>query len=201
MRLANFPLKVSKFLAVALLLAGPVYAAQLINVTGNGVELTYVSVDCAGANETGIVVAGTTFVGKQISVQNCAAGGFTFNESATLTNSLAISDGADITIANTKTVTGTYNLFGDAAKAGSGTYTPDANTKWGAAYADRIDAGTAIAGLHTSGSNLITGGDAGGNGYLYGNGVDIGANEVEQSIPAPPSKKIKWKLTKLYTVP
>ena len=160
-------------------------------------ELTYVSVDCAGQNETGIVVAGTTFVGKNLSVQNCAGGGYTFNETATLTNSLAISAGDDITIANTKTVTGTYNLFGDAAKAGLGTYSDGGSTTlWSAAYADRKGNAVAINGLHSTGNTdvdigaleqgcvdsgepnplifgrpkitgTITGGDYAGNTHIY----------------------------------
>lgn len=175
MKLANYPLIISIFL----LLVFPVYAAELINVTGDGVELTYVSVDCNGENEVGVTVAGATFVGQHLSVQNCAGGGFTFNETATLTNSLAISAGADITVALLKTVTGTYNLFGDAASAGLGTYTPDANTKWSGAYADRIDTGTAIALLHVG--SAIVGGDASGITSLRGYGIDKGALEQPQS--------------------
>ena len=173
---------------IVLLLATPVFAAQLVNVTGNNVELTQVSVDCSAENEIGVVVSGTGFVGKQISVLDCAGGAYSFAESATLTNSLGISAGADITIAIGKTVTGTYNLFGDTSDSvGDGTYTPDANTKWSEVYADRIDNGVAIDGLHTSGSYLITGDDACGNSFLYGSGIDIGACEQMKRLDGTPS--------------
>jgi hypothetical protein len=69
--LVKFPLIVVLALG---LFAAPCWAAQLINVTGNGVVMQYVSVDCAGANEIGIAVSGTTFTGNNISVHNCAGG-------------------------------------------------------------------------------------------------------------------------------
>ena len=195
MRLANFPLVVS----ILLLLAAPVYSAQLINVTGDGVELTYVYVDCNGENEIGITVAGASFVGKNISVQNCAGGAYAINETATLTNSIGISAGADVTIAADKTLTGTYNLFGDAAKAGDGTYSDGSSTSlWSAAYTDRIDAGAAIESLHTG--KTIVGGDAAGVLYLFGAGIDIGAYERPKFIDGIPGKM--WDATpKYYTVP
>lgn len=173
------------------------FSAQLINVTGNDVTLTYVDVDCAGQNEVGITVAGTGFVGQQISIQNCVAGGFTFNETAALTNSLAISVGADITIAADKTVTGLNNLFEQAAKAGDGTYSDAGSTTlWSAAYADRIDVASAIVGLHTG--STIVGGDALGILRLYGNGIDIGSFEKIKKRWLVPPLKI---LPVYYTVP
>lgn len=51
-----------------------------------------------------------------------------------------------------------------------------------AAGSSAIDAGTAVTGLHTSGSNLITGGDAAGNTKLYGSGIDIGAYERKKFL-------------------
>lgn len=142
MKFANC--KTKQLLAAAFLLfAAPALAAELINVTGNGVELTYVSVDCNGENEVGITISGTGFVGKQLSSLNCAGGAYAFNEDATLSYSLGISVGDDLAIAAGKTVTGLNNLFGDAAKAGDGTYSDAGSTTlWSAAYADRLDAGT-----------------------------------------------------------
>jgi hypothetical protein len=137
-RLANFPIVIS----ILLLLVAPCFSAELINVTGNGVELTYVSVDCNNENEVGITVTGTGFVGLNISVQNCVAGGFVFNETGTLTNSRVFLIGNDITIASSKMVTGTYNLFGDAAKAGDGTYLDEGSTsKWSASEFVKPSAG------------------------------------------------------------
>ena len=195
MKLANFPL----FVSILLILAAPAWSAQLINVTGSGVELTYVDVDCAEENEVGVVVAGASFVGKNLSVQNCAGGAYAINETAALTNSIGISAGADITIAADKTLTGTYNLFGDAAKAGDGTYSDGGSTSlWSAAYADRIDAGVAIALLHVG--KTIVGGDAAGILYLYGAGIDIGAFERPKFLDGIPGKM--WDATpKYYTVP
>lgn len=64
-----------------------------------------------------------------------------------------------------------------------------------------IDAGTPITGLHTSGSSVITGGDAGGNTRLYGSGIDIGAYERPVWVYGPPAKKGLWDSPKFYTVP
>ena len=177
-------LRVSQMVAtLVILIVGQSWGAELVNVTGSGVELTYVSIDCAGENEGGLTIAGASFVGKHISVLNCIAAGIIVNETATLTNSLAISDGADVTIAADKTLTGTYNLFGDAAKAGAGTYSDGGSTSlWSAAYADRRDSGVVIEGLHDG--TTIIGGDALGNTQLFKCDwsllglVDIGAVEL-----------------------
>ena len=187
------------FIFILLLLVIPSisFSTQLINVTGNDVTLTYVDVNCADENEVGVIVAGTGFVGQHLSVQNCTAGGFTFNETATLTNSLAISVGADITIATDKTVTGLNNLFEQAAKAGDGTYSDAGSTTlWSATYADRIDAAVAIVGLHTGHS--IVGGDSFGLLNLYGDGIDIGSSEKIKKRWLIPPLKI---LPVYYTVP
>ena len=199
MKLANFPLVISIFLMLVI----PCAASAQITVTGDGVTLTYVSVDCAGASEVGIAVTGEGFTGQNLSVLNCASGGFTFAEDSTLTNSLAISDGDDVSIADTMKLTGTYNLFGDAAKAGDGTYSDGGSTsKWSASYADRIDAGSAIALLHVG--SAIVGGDAAGNTKLYkcttAGGVDIGALEKPCFADGLPGKV--WDSTpRIYTVP
>lgn len=51
------------------------------------------------------------------------------DEDATITNVIGYNTlGNDITIAAAKTVTGTYNLFQDAAKAGAGTYSDGSST-------------------------------------------------------------------------
>lgn len=63
-----------------------------------------------------------------------------------------------------------------------------------------IDAGAPITGLHTSGSNLITGGDAAGNVFLYGNGIDIGAYEMWQGHDQQ-FFDFFGKVPHLYTVP
>lgn len=186
------------FIATVLLasLVTHLNAAQLINVTGNGVELTYVSVDCNNENETGVVVSGTGFVGKQIEVLNCAGGGFSFGASATLINSLALSAGADITVSAGE-VTGLNNLFGDAGEAGAGTYT-SATTLFSSSYAARIDTGSAIALVHV-GSDIV-GGDACGNAKLFGLGVDIGACEEAKFLDGLPAKV--WDTNpEYYTVP
>lgn len=180
-RLANFPLYFGRLLAAAiLLLAIPVGAAQLVNVTGNGVELTYVSVDCAGQNEVGVVVSGAGFVGKHIASQNCAGGAYSFSGATpTLTNSLGLSAGADVTIAAGVTLTGTYNLFGDAARAGTGTYLDGSSTTlWSSTYDARIDAG---APLWTYAAHP---GDVNGD-KVSGARPDIGAVEDQQELAAP----------------
>jgi hypothetical protein len=155
--------------------------AQMVKVTGNNVALTYINIDCSSVNEVGMLVTGTGFIGQQLSAQNCVAGGFQFNESATLKNSLAISDGADITIATGKTVTGTYNLFGDVNTLGA-KYSDIGNTTfWSSTYDNRLDNGGVIIGLHSG--RIVLGGDATGNTKLYKcrssriGVVDIGSDE------------------------
>ena len=56
--------------------------------------------------------------------------GLAFSANATLTNVIADETGADITITAGDTVTGSHNLFGDAAASGDGTYS-DTATRWG----------------------------------------------------------------------
>jgi hypothetical protein len=88
-------------------------------------------IDCG---DTGGAVGLTVTAAATIlnaTVVRCPGGAFSFNESATLKNSIGYGDGDDITIAAGKTVSGTSNIFGDAAKAGAGTYTNVAGTQWG----------------------------------------------------------------------
>jgi hypothetical protein len=53
------------------------------------------------------------------------------DDNLVLKNSISVNTyGNDITIASGKTVTGTSNIFGDAAKSGSGDYTNVSGTLW-----------------------------------------------------------------------
>lgn len=100
-------------------------------VTANDVTISYALIDCEDAvGQVGLTISGTGFIGNNITIVRCPGGGFVFNEDAALKNTIVYTDGDDISIAAGKTVTGTTNLFGDAAKAGAGTYTDVAGTQW-----------------------------------------------------------------------
>jgi hypothetical protein len=145
--------------------------------------LNYALIDCQNtASAVGLTVpAGLTgFVGNNLTVVRCPGGGFAFNESATLQNSIAISTGDDITIATGKTVTGTSNMFGDAAKAGAGTYTDVAGTQWNA---DPLFVSTSDFHLQSTSPAINAGVDVGlttdytGRPLPVGAGFDMGALE------------------------
>ena len=130
MRLANFPLKVgSAAIAALIFLAGQVGAAEtMINITGTGVELTFVSVDCgSAATTTGIAVAAgaTGGVLQGLEVKNCTTRGISAAEDVALSNSWVHDNQDDLDIAADKTVTASgKNVFDDAlAASGAGTYT------------------------------------------------------------------------------
>lgn len=98
-------------------------------ITANDVTLSYVLIDCEDAvGQIGLTISGTGFTGYNLTVVRCPGGGLVFNQDATLINSIVYSDGDDITISAGKTVTGDYNIFGDAGSAGAGTYTDGGNT-------------------------------------------------------------------------
>lgn len=103
---------------------GPFY------VTDTG-TYTYKLIDCQNVTDSvGVTVSAAGKV-QNFTVVNCPGGSFNFTESGTLTNSIGISTGNDITISSGKTVTGTYNIFGDVAKSGDGTYSDGSSTsKW-----------------------------------------------------------------------
>jgi len=86
--------------------------------------------------------------------------------------------------------------------AGSGAYTN--NCAFGnlvpQSGSTLINAGTPITGLHTSGSSVITGGDASGQTWLYGNGIDIGAYEMWQG-QYQQFFEFMQHVPKLYVVP
>jgi hypothetical protein len=130
----------------------------------DGGTYSYRVIDCMDApGQVGVMVTGAATI-INFTVIRCPGGAFVFLESATLKNSIGISSGDDITIATTKTVTGTSNLFGDAAKAGTGTYTDISGTQWNAdplfvsvsnshllPTSPAINAGVKITGLTTDG--------------------------------------------------
>jgi hypothetical protein len=107
--------------------AYPSYAA-IIGDTGTH---KYRVVDCNNTlGQAGVLVTRAAKL-QNFTVVRCPVGAFYFAEDGTLTNSIGISGGNDITVANGKTVTGTYNLFGDAGKSGDGTYfDPGLTTRW-----------------------------------------------------------------------
>jgi hypothetical protein len=106
-----------------------IYPTIAQTISGNDNTISYGLIDCEDSpGMAGMLVTGTGNTIKNYTVARCPGGAFQFDESATLTNSIGISSGPDITIASGKTVTGKNNLFGDAAKAGDGTYSDAGST-------------------------------------------------------------------------
>ena len=188
MRLANYPLKVSVFLAALLLMAGPSLAAEtLINITGTGVELTFVQVDCAAAaTTTGIAVASgaTGGVLQGIEIKNCTTTGIAAAETVGLSNSWIHDNADDLDIAADKTVTASgKNVFDDAAAAnGDGTYTDGGGvtTTWSNSLGKRA--------TNTGGKPFLTyaefwaaGGDLLGNGPT-GGGYSVGPKQYQEEV-------------------
>jgi hypothetical protein len=147
---------------------------------------SYGLVNCENSG-AGIHITGAATL-INYTVVSCPDGGIVASESCTIKNTIVKSSGDDITIASGKTVTGSYNLFGDAAKAGSGTYT-DVDTKWSTdplftsstdftllPNSPAIHAGKRISGVHDTGLSI---------GYVpvtvpeyWWNNPSIGAYEV-----------------------
>ena len=130
MKLANFPLVFSRIMAAAVfIMAGNAFAAEtMVTITGTGVELTFVSIDCASAaTTTGISVAdgATGAVLQGLEVKNCTTRGISAAETVGLSNSWVHDNQDDLDIAADKTVTASgKNVFDDAlAASGAGTYT------------------------------------------------------------------------------
>ena len=130
MKLAKYPLFFGRLMAAAiLLLAIPAFAAEtLVNITGTGVELTFVQIDCASAaGTTGLSVAAGATLGSLngIEVKNCTTRGVAVAESVAMSNSWVHDNQDDLDIAAGKTVTVVgKNVFDDSlADKGAGTYT------------------------------------------------------------------------------
>lgn len=142
-----------------------------------------------------------TVVTDSIDVDNFTVlGGINANATFNLNNTISYdSDGADITIAAGKTVTGDYNWFQDAGKAGDGTYTDGGNTTWSAAdplFKSATDYSlTGASPCINAGSNAVWYGTASVTSYnglgitnaagaiiAPGGTVDIGAYEYRPSI-------------------
>ena len=189
MKLANYPLKVSMAaIAALILLAGQVGAAEtMVNITGTGVELTFVSVDCASvADSTGISVAdGATGGSLQgLEVKNCTTMGISAAETVGLSNSWIHDNADDLDIAADKTVTASgKNVFDDAAAAkGAGTYTDAGGitTTWSNTLGKRA--------TNTGGTPFLTyaefwaaGGDLLGKGPT-GSGYSVGPRQYQKTV-------------------
>jgi hypothetical protein len=199
MKLANFPLKVSIALAALVLLAGPARAAEtLVNITGTGVHLTFVQVDCAGAaTTTGIAVASgaTGGVLQGLEVKNCTTRGISAAETVVLSNSWVHDNQDDIDIAAGKTVTASgKNVFDDAlADKGAGTYTDGGGvtTTWENTLGKRA--------TNTGGTPFLTyaefwaaGGDLLGKGPT-GAGYSVGPKQYQKSFEADVDEMITMR--------
>lgn len=151
MRFANFPLKV---IILALCLASPAWCGPLINITGTGVTLGYVEVDCGNAaTTTGVQVAAGATGGTlyNITAKNCTDIGLDADETVTVSNFYLHSNGDDIDVAAGKTLTTQgSNVIEDAVSShGSGTYTDAGDASiWSGTVADIKNAGTFMAGKH-----------------------------------------------------
>ena len=198
--LANFPLKVSMAaLAALILLAGLVCAAEtMVNITGTGVTLTFVSVDCASAaTTTGIsVAAGATGGSLQgLEVKNCTTRGISAAEDVALSNSWIHDNQDDLDIAAGKTVTASgKNVFDDAlADKGDGTYTDGegVTTAWENALGKRT--------TNTGGTPFLTyaefwaaGGDLLGKGPTGGN-YSVGPRQYQKTVEVDTDEMITMR--------
>ena len=131
MKLANFPLFFGRLLAgVLLLVAGNAIGAEtMVNITGTGVVLSNVQIDCNSAETTtGLALAaGATGASiYNVEVKNCTTRGVSIAEDISVFSNNWVHDNdddLDIAAGKTLTVTG-KNVFDDAAAAkGDGTYT------------------------------------------------------------------------------
>lgn len=172
-------------------------------VINDGGPYDYEIADCSNVSgTTGMTVNGAATITNSTAL-NCPTGAFVFNETATLKNSIGYSSGADITIAAGKTVTGTYNLFGDAGKSGTGTYSDGGSTTlWSTdpllSSNGRIPhsspaygAGTFITGLHdaagaTDGFGAVLQPRTGR--YIFDQTPAIGAHQPKTNIQDFPDK-------------
>jgi len=162
-----------------------IYPGSVSSTISDANTHSYQLIDCANtAGQLGVDVTAATTL-QNYTVVRCPAGAFQFEESATLTNSIGTSTSNDITIASGKTVTGTYNLFNDAAKAGSGTYSDAGNTtKWSSdplfVSASDFHLQSTSPAIDT-GTNLSLTSDYAGTVVPQGAGYDIGAYEYTQT--------------------
>lgn len=153
MRFANFPLVLN---ILALCLASPAWCGPLINITGTGVTLGYVEVDCNNAASTsGVLVAASATTGTlyNLTIKNCTDIGLDANEDVTASNSYLHDNGDDIDIASGKTVTTAgANVIEDATGSqGDGTYTDGgAASIWSGTVANIKNAGTFMDGKHNA---------------------------------------------------
>ena len=126
MKLANFPLVIS----IILLLFAPCFAAEtMVNITGTGVVLSNVQIDCNSAVDTtglALAAAATGASIYNVEVKNCTTRGVSISEDISVFSNNWVHDNdddIDIAAGKTLTVTG-KNVFDDAAAAkGDGTYT------------------------------------------------------------------------------
>ena len=198
-RLANFPLKVSIALAALVLLAIPALAAEtMVNITGTGVQLTNVQVDCASAaTTTGIAVAASATGGvlQGIEIKNCTTTGIAAAETVGLSNSWIHDNADDLDIAAGKTVTASgKNVFDDALAAkGDGTYTDagGVTTTWSNTLGKRA--------TNTGGTPFLTyaefwaaGGDLLGKGPTGGN-YSVGPKQYQKTVEVDTDEMITMR--------
>ncbi len=154
----------------------------------------YELIDCEDSvGAVGLTVTAAATI-LNATVVRCPGGAMSFTESATLKNSIGYGDGDDITIAAAKTVTGTANVFGDAAKAGTGTYTNVSGTQWSTNPLFTNAAGGVFTLRSNSpainrGTPVDLDSDYAGNPVPSGAGVDLGAYEYQHKA----NKRTFWK--------
>lgn len=160
-----------------------IYPGAVHTTISDASTYSYGLIDCADfPGVLGVDVTGEATI-LNYDVVRCPAGSFQFEESATLKNSIGISEGADIIIANGKTVEASNNLFEDSEKSGSGTYS-DAGllTKWNS---DPLFQGTETFCLQSTSPAINAGTDVGLTTDFLGNSIigipDIGAYEFQDS--------------------
>jgi hypothetical protein len=159
-------------------------ASAIIYCNGTGIDMHYSVI------RTGVSWSATATG----TISNCtiSEGGLWVDNDATVTNCIILSTGSvvtygsDVFIAAGKTVTGTYNLLGDAAKGGAGTYSDGGSTSlWSSNpfFVSTTDFRlTPVSPAINTGTNIGSTFDYAANPVPQGVGTDIGAYEY-RSIP------------------
>jgi hypothetical protein len=165
--------------------SGKVLTMKNIKTTkGLTIDQTYWDAHyCIATNDGG---AALTISGTNVNVYNgtfayASGNGITASETCTIKNTVSYGNtGDDLNIASDKIVSGTNNLFGDSAKAGSGTYTDVAGTQW--SINPKFKSATdyhLIPGSPAINAGMTTGvtEDFDGKSVPYSSATDIGAHE------------------------
>jgi len=129
--------------------------------------------------DDGVHVSGASDTLYNLVVEGSGAAGFDVDEDTTIRNCIIRSStGDDMNIANGKTVTGGYNCFEDAAKAGDGTYTDTGSSTLFSTDPEFTDAAGDDFTIANTSPCINAGVDVGLTSDYAGNTVPIGTTDI-----------------------